>query len=399
MNDQTPARMLWDHSGLWGLMTLESCRSLGLPVQPITAAEIKENGLGDGCGLLVVPGGWPSLRRKALGDEGAEAIRNFVSQGGRYLGFCGGGGLALNEKDGLGLIPMGRCRGKGRVQSVSGPIVIQVGEHAAGHPIWHGLGEKAVFHVWFPGQFSRDMPMAVETLGDYSDVADGLHCSDVAVGSLSKAELLQKEKDYGIRLDPAALMGRAAIIEAPYGRGKVIASYAHLDTNDDPAGGLAMQNLWRHWAEITQTAAIPQPPLKPHPAAARMASQAAELWHYGERLGLWRPRHPQVPLWRRGARGLEFWTLVRFCGFFQDHSAPDTDCIDWQELQQRLEPVWSHGEVVLQLQAQRLEGAATSPEAERTQEQWFPAPRRMGGALLSGIKALENMALRLIRDC
>ncbi len=387
------AKLLWDHSGLWGLMTLESCRALGLPVEPVTAVEIKTGALAH-CRLLVVPGGWPSLRRKALGDAGAEAIRRFVDGGGYYLGFCGGGGLALSENDGLGLIPLGRCRGKGRVQSASGPIRIRASRE---HPLWRGLGEEAIFHVWFPGQFSQDMPTEAQPVGVYQGAAKDLYCADVAVGSLAPDELIKKEKQYGIRLDPAVLWGRAAMIEAQYGRGKVMASYAHLDTTGDAAGGRAMQNLWQHWAGIEPVEPQVQDASPPHPVAQREAEQAWSLWEHGRKRGLWRPRHPQMPLWRRGARGLEFWTLLRLCRFAAQNSRPESASVDWPALVELLEPVWAGGDEVLDAQACRLAGIEPHQAGAAAESRWFPAARRMGAELLAAVKALENVALQLIR--
>ena len=347
--------------------------------------------------MLVVPGGWPSLRRKALGDAGAQAIREFVDQGGKYLGFCGGGGLALSENDGLGLIPLGRCRGKGRVQSASGSIRIRAGQGNREHPLWRGLGPEAVFHVWFPGQFSQDMPLEIQSVGVYQGPADDLYCADVAVGSLGPKDLAKKEKQYGIRLDPAVLWDGAAIIEAQYGRGRVMASYAHLDTTGDPAGGRAMQNLWQHWAGIEPVEPQIQEATPPHPIAAKFADQAWSLWEHGRKRGLWRPRHPQMPLWRRGARGLEFWTLLRLCRFTAQNSRPGPTSVDWPVLGALLEPVWAGGNEVLDAQASRLAGIEPPQAGAATESRWFPAARRMGDELLAAVKALENVALQLIR--
>ena len=45
--------------------------------------------------LLLVPGGNARLKARALGEKGRQAVRDYLAEGGRYLGFCGGAGLAL----------------------------------------------------------------------------------------------------------------------------------------------------------------------------------------------------------------------------------------------------------------------------------------------------------------
>ena len=62
--------------------------------------------------LLLVPGGNARLKARALGEKGRQAVRDYLAEGGRDLGFCGGAGLALSQhrsQDGLGLCPWGRA--------------------------------------------------------------------------------------------------------------------------------------------------------------------------------------------------------------------------------------------------------------------------------------------------
>ncbi|MCQ2392054.1 MAG: C69 family dipeptidase [Kiritimatiellae bacterium] len=68
------------------------------------------------CDMLVVPGGDSRTVRKALGDQGAECIRQFVRAGGGYLGTCAGCCLAMDAatepERGIGLIPYRRLGSK-----------------------------------------------------------------------------------------------------------------------------------------------------------------------------------------------------------------------------------------------------------------------------------------------
>jgi cobyrinic acid a,c-diamide synthase len=92
--------LLWDESFLWGLMAFNALKTASLPFELIRAEDIR-NGALAGYAVLFVPGGWASNKLKALGDKGIGAIRDFVAEGGHYLGFCGGAGLAT--QDGIGL--------------------------------------------------------------------------------------------------------------------------------------------------------------------------------------------------------------------------------------------------------------------------------------------------------
>ena len=59
---------------------------------------------------IIIPGGTAKIQQRDLGEVGIEIIKNFVSKGGGYVGFCAGGYLAAMPpsnkpgKPGLGLI-------------------------------------------------------------------------------------------------------------------------------------------------------------------------------------------------------------------------------------------------------------------------------------------------------
>lgn len=63
----------------------------------VKGADIRSGALDDR-ELLVMPGGAGGPQYAALGDEGAEKVRDFVAAGGRYLGTCCGMAIALNEE-------------------------------------------------------------------------------------------------------------------------------------------------------------------------------------------------------------------------------------------------------------------------------------------------------------
>ena len=65
-------------------------------VTRISADEIRTGKL-SGVDVLVQPGGSGGKQGKALGKEGAAAVREFVESGGGYLGVCAGAYLATND--------------------------------------------------------------------------------------------------------------------------------------------------------------------------------------------------------------------------------------------------------------------------------------------------------------
>ena len=59
----------------------------------------------EGKNLLVIPGGSSATQYKEMQEAGAEAIRNFVSNGGSYFGVCAGFHCALNRDERIRLLP------------------------------------------------------------------------------------------------------------------------------------------------------------------------------------------------------------------------------------------------------------------------------------------------------
>ncbi len=75
---------------------------------------------------LVVPGGSASVESRSLGKEARDNIRQFVSNGGIYLGVCAGGYLASqDEPTDLGFLPVETADGDHwfRVDPDNGPLV------------------------------------------------------------------------------------------------------------------------------------------------------------------------------------------------------------------------------------------------------------------------------------
>ncbi len=310
----SPVAVLWDESFLWGVMAYKALTAAGLPFELLRSEEIRKGRLKE-YALLFVPGGWASNKLKALGDDGAGEIKRFVHDGGAYLGFCGGAGLAT--MDGIGLVPVQRRPTKDRVPSFSGRIKLTTSPH----PVWQGISES-VFHAWWPSQFLVDGSVSV--LAAYGKAMPDSFSSDVNVGD---AEAVggwpELERVYQINLDPKRLLGEPAVIEGRFGAGKVLLSLVHFDTPDDRSGAAMLRNLWKY---LVPNAECGMPPVETFesrlPADRGMHDEQTtnselvvveeainDLIALGRRNFLWFWRNPLLLQWRRGVRGLEYCTL------------------------------------------------------------------------------------------
>lgn len=89
--------------------------------------------------FLIVPGGYTQEYMPALGEAGREAIRNFVWEGGSYIGICGGTYIAAERVEvpgrpqGLGIIDIENIRKSG-----TGMVKIYLDEH----PVTQGLANE-----------------------------------------------------------------------------------------------------------------------------------------------------------------------------------------------------------------------------------------------------------------
>ncbi len=305
---------LWDESFLWGLMAYKALKAIGLRFDLIRSEAIK-TGILEKYRMLFVPGGWASNKREVLGEAGVEAIRDFVSKGGNYLGFCGGAGLATRVEDGIGLLNIIRRKSGERVPSFSGRIYLNVNKH----PIWQDTSpvtkhSQLIFHVWWPSQFQIEDD-SIKVLATYAKTLPDSFSSDLNVGDVEANSNWSKlESEYHINLDPRRLYGEPAVVEGDYGMGKVILSLVHFDTPGDTNGQYVLKSLWKYLANEES-----KPEIQPAVKEQRKRKKAnpyfelyclcSELICLGERNFLWFWRNPMLLQWRRGVRGLEYNTL------------------------------------------------------------------------------------------
>jgi len=320
----------WDESFLWGLMAYRALQNLGLPFDLVRSDDIK-NGCLKYYKMLFVPGGWASNKKKALNDKGIEGIREFVKNGGNYLGFCGGAGLAT--LDGIGLLNITRKPTKERVPSFSGRIYLNLN----GHSIWKDFlkeevrsqksefnsklktqNSKLIFNAWWPSQFVVE-DAAIKILATYGEALPDSFSSDLNIGDVEAyGEWTGLEKLYQINLNPRRLLNEPAIVEGNCGKGKVILSLIHFDTPGDEDGQQVLRNLWGYLggkqksgkARKRGSAEDKNPTYElAHLRASELFALCSDLISFGERNFLWFWRNPMLLQWRRGVRGLEYCTL------------------------------------------------------------------------------------------
>ncbi|HMK60601.1 MAG TPA: BPL-N domain-containing protein [Dissulfurispiraceae bacterium] len=302
-----PCAFLWDESFLWGLMAYEALLTAGLDFDIISSDDVRAGNLGKYT-MVFVPGGWASNKLKALGNEGVKEVRRFVENGGSYLGFCGGAGLAT--LDGIGLLNVNRMPTKRRVPSFSGKACFSFTDHS----MWDGASGPN-FHVWWPSQFLIADP-SIKVLAAYAEALPESYSSDLNVGDVMKyyGSWSALEHSYGINLDPARLKGQPAVVEGICGKGKVLLSLVHFDTPDDADGRTVLVNLWKYLADAMPVKynnsgqSIMQHALLQHPAAD-LDGAVDDLIAFGERHFLWFWRNRFLLQWKRGIRGLEYCTL------------------------------------------------------------------------------------------
>lgn len=316
-----PIAVLWDQSLIWGLICIETLEAFAVPYRLLSGGEIAEGAL-DGYHVLLVPGGWASHKVGVLGVEGAERVRQFIEDGGAFLGFCGGAGLALSSPPSLNLVPLKRLPLSKRLPSASGELWIT---GVPDHEVWKDLPLHIPVSVWWPSQFAFEPCDSIASIATYSATGKDFWVADLSTADVKRASLDMGdwERTYGINLDPLRILGHPAILEARRGRGVLILSYPHLETPGDFWGNRLFLNVLNYLDRISsrdvhhntlKRDGTVESPMRPTRQClsplARSMEHIDDLIRFGERHLLWNWRSPWLLRWRRGIRGLEYGTLA-----------------------------------------------------------------------------------------
>ena len=291
MQRESSVHILWDASHIWGLMAWRALRALGVPSRLVKAKEIAEGALSGKPGrdgrarLLLVPGGSAGRKARELGRDGREAVRDFVRQGGAYLGFCGGAGLALSharEDQGLGLCPWTRAPYAQRFQHlVSGHVLAHAPDAPGKAP--DGLAATISLPVWWPGRFAPQ-----ETGAEVSILATGmapdadLWLADLPLSGVSPRMLETWRVCYGVDLSPDFLAGQPLVVSGTFGEGRYLLSYSHLETPESPAANAWLARILQGFGiAVPAATAVPawrldaDAPASPPPAGPASGAMAS----------------------------------------------------------------------------------------------------------------------------
>ena len=160
----------------------------------------------DGLEILVVPGGSGFDQYDSMQEEGAEAVRRFIRNGGKYFGTCAGLAVLLNERKRVALLPFRRIDG----HYLRGGGVLEVEFNAK----W--TQELALPNANWQISF-HDGPVVVPA----EDVTD-VQAETMAVGLNAideHGEMPTERRD--------SMIGTPAFVYAKCGKGEIIACNCH----------------------------------------------------------------------------------------------------------------------------------------------------------------------------
>ena len=406
----------WDESHFWGLMAARALRGWGVPHRLVRGSEIADGALSGKTGgpkLLLVPGGRAKGKADRLGVKGMDAICDYVHDGGTYLGFCGGAGLALTGPYGLGLSPWSRKGYRNRLHHfLSGHVQARVERD---HPLTPDAFEgHAMLPVWWPGRFdARDDSVTV--LARYGRPGPDFWVADLDLSTLPKGTMTAWEDLYGIHLRPDFLEGLPCVAVNEFGTGRAILSYVHLETPDS-----AQANRWlghmltATLGKGTGDEPVPawdvasQPTVWDDPALleARTAMESIIVTGRHHFLLFWRT--PWLLGWRRGIPGSGINTLYSFICESLACEPTDAALAFWREHADRFRTLMRllTGGLSGYLLAERLsmtvfhsDPDAVSKEGLREQRRaLFGQPPEPGGLFADVTRILEELYWRLSRE-
>lgn len=307
--------LFWDSSHIWGFLAWHSLQALNIPFSLVRPIDIHK---GIDSSLLIVPGG--SARRKAaiLGNNGQDAIRKFVADGGNYLGFCGGAGLALTTETGLKLCPWTRCKLHERLlHQVSGHFYVDIEEHSLVPP--KGIEGDEKLPIWFPARFEpvntteENKPLV---LASYAKPSADFFMSDLPLSAFSIDYSQECMYLYGRYLDPH-LKHEPTTILGNYGKGTYVLSYAHLETPNSPYANRFYFNILHELGNIPEIEATNVPELDLNKLEVYWGDkkllacreQLNLLFTTGLGLQLFFPRTPWLYGWKNGMQGTQLANL------------------------------------------------------------------------------------------
>ncbi|MDO5483761.1 MAG: hypothetical protein Q4F27_02520, partial [Desulfovibrionaceae bacterium] len=203
--------------------------------------------------LLLVPGGSARYKALALGESGRAAVRNWIAEGGAYIGFCGGAGLALSHRkpeDGLNICPWSRASYPQRLlHLISGHVraTASTGDELS-PPV--RAGASLSLPVWWPGLFAPGKDIHVNVLAAYARPDADFWLADLPLQRIPRHVFEAWQALYGVDLSADFIIDQPMVISGRYGQGRYVLSYSHLETPQSPDGNAWLALLLRRMAGL-----------------------------------------------------------------------------------------------------------------------------------------------------
>ncbi len=404
--------VLWDESHLWGLLLWRALAAFGVPAILARAGDMPAL-LDRKPRLLLVPGGWARGKAERLGCEGLAAVRRYVADGGAYLGFCGGAGLALTH-GGLDLCPWTRKGFTDRLQHfVSGHMRANLSAERGGL-VPESLPEQPLLPVWWPARFNPEPSPGVSVLAAYDSPGPDLMVADIPLASLPDETLDDWQNLYGVRLWPHFMAGQPCVVASRLGSGRAVLSYAHLETPASRAANAWLAHLVAHLSGLEAlNAPVPAWDLESlpvhwdDPALAETSERLADIVRLGQEHFLLFWRNPWLLGWRRGIPGAGITSLYALVRQIRACAPTDAASAYWRAQAAEFARVMElfHKGVTGYLLAERLAMTlASAPDAvcltglKQQKSALFGPPPSSGGLYGRLLPVLEELA-RLILPC
>ena len=214
--------------------------------------------------LVIFPGGYAPTQYESLHEEGAAAVREFVSNGGSYLGICAGFACALNAPNRIRLLPFGR---KPNAGGKSAMLAVDISEKG-GKVLDVAPGRYLIPFV------SGPIPCPGEKPGE--GWGEGLAVYRSVISRFDNPE--------------PNFFGEYAILHGQFGKGKVIAIGCHPESYESTQC-IALGAVYA----VTGVKPTPvYPAKKPHPL--RVGFHALDTSVQGIRQMLSLDRNPEIDL-------------------------------------------------------------------------------------------------------
>lgn len=212
-------------------------RSPGFRVQVVTSADIRA-GVLKRSDLLIVPGGSSSAAYENLGEEGRNAVKRFILDGGAYYGICAGAFLASKTTDPtmprLGLVPW-----KDTVNIYPGFGMLNIKLTDLGKEVLGGDETRNV--LYWGGPFFEPS----ETPSDHEDEelarVQPLATYDWEIMSTARTDLTN------------SVRGKAAILAGSVGKGRVYLQGPHPEMREDTFDLVRLALKYLTGREVTGT--------------------------------------------------------------------------------------------------------------------------------------------------